>query len=55
MSNDIDVSEAFAILLGMVIVAVFLLFFQSACVEHTQDNDAYYLEKLRIEKGLYNK
>lgn len=30
---------------------VFLTIYQRGCIEHTQNNDTYYLEKLRIEEA----
>lgn len=34
-----------------VLALVFLTFYQRACIGHIQNNDAYYLEKLRIEEA----
>ena len=30
---------------------IFLTFYQRACIEHIRYNDAYYLEKFRIEEA----
>lgn len=35
-----------------VLALIFLLAWQKNCVEFEAANDAYYLEKLRIEEGL---
>jgi len=47
-------NDNLTILLGGILTIVFLLAFQASCIEFSLNNDAYYLEKFRIEEGLYN-
>ncbi len=48
-----DGVEATLIIFCTTIVAVLLLAFQHGCIEWNVNNDAFYLEKIRIEEGFY--
>ncbi len=44
-------NECVLIIILTAMAVTFLLSFQAACIEHIKSNDAYYLEKFRIEEG----
>ncbi len=44
-------NECVLIIILAAMAVTFLLSWQVACIDHIAANDAYYLEKLRIEEG----